>query len=386
MQNIGTPRIYVNLHSWAKAIGLISDTNPYFTNSNVLSGEDWEGSWQGKLDDIRAIFENGSNPIKAKTIYGVDDENHSTMSIITQYKTNLSQLMEGNCYLALLNHNLASEGARLNQEIVSGFDAYTSDGSSEDYSGTFTITGGVNIEAVSGDRFKIEYDGFSIAHFNYSGEAHNRIYPLFGVNVGDGMAGGEEIKMGGFAFGNYYDFPHSPELNAKQSIEMGQLTRHQSVIGGSLSNSMQTKEMWGDLGAWELDSPSEQDDASKLGVRAGKRVWDLSFKYLQGKDALPINALGNTIFDIDNASSYDSTDYTDGGESAYFNSNLLDGEDFFSSVWNKTLGGHLPFIFQPDNTNNNPDQFAICKFDQDSLVLKQVANNVYDVKLKIREI
>ena len=38
MQNVGTPRIYVNLHLWAKAMGLIHDESPYFTNSNVLSG------------------------------------------------------------------------------------------------------------------------------------------------------------------------------------------------------------------------------------------------------------------------------------------------------------------------------------------------------------
>ena len=175
---------------------------------------------------------------------------------------------------------------------------------------------------------------------------------------------------------------------------MGQLTRHQSVIGGSLSNSMQTKNMWGDLGAWELDSPSEQDDASKLGVRAGKRVWNLSFKHLQGKDTLPINALGGSLGDFDslnnssNGYTYQEDWYAYGifGSGADNYLSVLNGSDFFSSCWNKTMGGHLPFIFQPDNTNNNPDQFAICKFDQDSLVLKQVANNVYDVKLKIREV
>ena len=56
------------------------------------------------------------------------------------------------------------------------------------------------------------------------------------------------------------------------------------------------------------------------------------------------------------------------------------------------MGGHLPFIFQPDGGadvegagNFNPDQFAICRFDMDSLQYDQVANNAYNVKLKIRE-
>ena len=48
--------------------------------------------------------------------------------------------------------------------------------------------------------------------------------------------------------------------------------------------------------------------------------------------------------------------------------------------------GNLPFIFQPDSNNNNPDQFAICKFDMKEFKFEQVANGVYNVKLKIREV
>ena len=66
-----------------------------------------------------------------------------------------------------------------------------------------------------------------------------------------------------------------------------------------------------------------------------------------------------------------------------FSSNILDGQDFFSSVWNKTMAGHLPFIFQPDNNNNN--EFAICRFDMKSLTYSQIGVNLYNVKLKIRE-
>jgi len=401
MQNVGTPRIYVNLHLWAKAMGLIHDESPYFTNSNVLSGEFWEGSWQGKLDDIRAIFENGANPVKAKTIYGIDDENHGTMSVITLYKTALSQLMEGNCYLALLNHNIASEGARLNQEIVSGLSAYTQyniDGVvEEDYSGHFMVTGGVNVDAVSGDIFKIQYDGFSIAHLDYSGEAHNRIYPIFGINTGDGMTGGEEIKMGGFAFGNYWDAPHSPDLNLTMSIESDGITTQQTKGGATLTNMRyRGTPKWGELGAWELQSysaegnPTSWSRNANLGARGGRRSWNLTFSYLSDKQTLPINALGGSLSNPDSMDGYTSgDDYYDGGEAGTIfgtQGNLLsvlNGEDFFSAVWNKTQG--LPFIFAPDKNNANPDQFAICRWDMDSLDVKQVAYNTYTISLKIRE-
>ena len=55
-------------------------------------------------------------------------------------------------------------------------------------------------------------------------------------------------------------------------------------------------------------------------------------------------------------------------------------------VIHKTMGGALPFIFQPDSNNNSPDQFAICMIEQDSISFEQVAYNVYNVKLKIREV
>ena len=52
----------------------------------------------------------------------------------------------------------------------------------------------------------------------------------------------------------------------------------------------------------------------------------------------------------------------------------------------KTLGGSLRFIFQPDKTDFTPDGFAICVLDQDSISFKQVAHNTYNVSLKILEV
>ena len=59
-------------------------------------------------------------------------------------------------------------------------------------------------------------------------------------------------------------------------------------------------------------------------------------------------------------------------------------DSFVAQVWNKTLGGGLPFIFQPNS--NNRDEFYICKFDQSSLQISQSAFNVYDISLKIEEV
>ena len=66
--------------------------------------------------------------------------------------------------------------------------------------------------------------------------------------------------------------------------------------------------------------------------------------------------------------------------------NIFTGNNFFSQVWQKTLGGTLPFIFQPDKDNNNVDQFAICKFRENSLKATQTAPSVYDISVVIEEV
>ena len=66
--------------------------------------------------------------------------------------------------------------------------------------------------------------------------------------------------------------------------------------------------------------------------------------------------------------------------------NLLTDNNFFSQVIHKTNGGQLPFIFQPDSNSPASDNFAICKFDMKSFKFEQVANGVYNMKLKIREV
>ena len=77
--------------------------------------------------------------------------------------------------------------------------------------------------------------------------------------------------------------------------------------------------------------------------------------------------------------SFDDDDVTND----VFNYNLLTDDNFFSQVIHKTNGGQLPFIFQPNLSDNTV--FAICKLDSDFKVT-QVANGVYNTKVVVREI
>ena len=118
--------------------------------------------------------------------------------------------------------------------------------------------------------------------------------------------------------------------------------------------------------------------------KTGRRVWNLTFSFLDDGNIFGANQmLNNDIFKTEIADGNFTFDDNDVNASNEFIFNITQDDSFFSQVINKTLGGSLPFIFQPDN--QYPD-FAICKFDQNSFSFAQQSPNLYRITLKIREI
>ena len=344
-QNVGTPRIYVDWGSWLKSIGqfeLIQEQDGISTNYDLL---------------YPRIGLNVN--VQEFPTLGVDSWHNVKMtSGAFGYLNNFPN------YCAVLGHNFATVGNRFGVA---------------DSSSTMAMVELVNINPSYPNL--VYNDGFSIAKISNAQEPEY-IKPFFAGE--NNIPHQQDLKIGAICYGKYYDFPHSPDLNLTMTIENDGITTQQTKGGATLTNARYTgSPKWGDYGSWELGDGSI---ASTLGARTGRRSWNLTFSYLSSKQTLPINALGNTVFDTSNASSYDSTDYTDTLDSDYFNSNVLDGEDFFSAVYSKCGSLGLPFIFNPQGgNNNNPDMFAICRFDQNSLQVRQTAPNLYSISLKIRE-
>ena len=174
-------------------------------------------------------------------------------------------------------------------------------------------------------------------------------------------------------FGQYYNMPHSPDLSLTLTHDYSGVKTIETIGGASLSNARWSKpSKWGDREAWQLgDFPY---------YYSGRRIWDLSFSYISDTDIEPYSYYGNK---------YDS----DTGGSP----TVSEGdENWFQSVLFYTNGGQLPFIFNPDPSieylapdDGSPPrvpEYAICKFDMNSFSRKQVANNVYNIKVKVREV
>ena len=354
-QNVGTPRFYINVIEWLNSL-----------NAVTLSST-WTGS-SAHYNTLPVVLETLTTALTA---------------------TNVPKgVMTDQSFVAVLGHTMATDG-----------DTYhmMNDSANVFWTGLTDVTNG----DISSGTVTPGYDGFSITLFN-SGET---LIEGGGIafNVPDNNA-----KLGSVIIGSYYDMPHSPGLKLTMLREMDGVKRERTKGGNDLVHHKYFRSpKWGNLPAWEQSynatNPPSADYYSSS--RVGRKTWDLSWNYVRGSDLFGANeSLGNynppdpnysflggyypmVDLDSDTINSYgDDASYTE-DIGNYFNSNLLTDDNFFSQVIHKTNGGQLPFIFQPDSNNNNPDQFAICKFDiKRGFQFKQVAKGLYNIKLKIREV
>lgn len=213
------------------------------------------------------------------------------------------------------------------------------------------------------------YNGFAIGKFN-GGE----------IDAIELSVGYPDAKIGSCVVGTFFDMAHSSDLNLTMTMEYGGTKTLETKGGSYLSNTMWSKKpSWGGLSSWELVTGSTANYSFDKLALTGRRIWSLSFSYLDQESVFPEN-LNLTSYGTDYFN--DATSYS--REKALFHGSSND--NFVAEVLHKTNGGTIPFIFQPDNTNNQPDQFAICVLDQDTFQFKKITDSMYNISLTIREV
>jgi hypothetical protein len=345
-QNVGTPRFYIDSLNWWRSLGM-----PYLAGQHYnVDGYDVHGL----LEQLVGL--NPSNRVKMVSVG--DSQQYSYMT----FKADTSRTKN---FVAILGHNYLS-------------------GNCLSHMASIPAGGGIEIEVypngvvnypIGNVNNVVGFNGWSLVR-----DLVNLVDELHIYTTPEAVAT-NDLYIGAIAHGTYYDMPHSPDLSLTMTREYGGIKTIETKGGASLSNTFYTKPaMWGDAGAWELYRGTP--DWQKLS-RSGRKIWDLSFSYLSDSDVFP---------DVSSLNNYETSGHsTDDGTTPTENT-LLTDDNFFSQVIHKTNGGQLPFIFQPDGQSSseadgsNPDQFAICKFDMKSFNFEQVANRVYNVKLKIREV
>ena len=327
-QNVGTPRFYINLLEWYNSIGYASFPSRWHTLPVDTSNE-----W------IHVYFD----PFIIGLMSGTSDK-----------------YPHGQNFIALLGHNCVSAGG----------DVFLHESSD---------VGIVEVINKQPHHFS-GYDGFSIGIFD------NDVVEIMYCSYWDSneeIWKGSRLNIGSVVLGSFYDMPNAPDLSLTMSREYGGIKEFTTHSGSSMSNTMWSKPpAWGDLGAWELGS------GNPALSRSGRRTWQLKFSFMSDSDLWGIQVLDGGKWGSQAGYGWEDNDEftADLSGEGKFHYNLLTDDSFFSRVWYKTLGGTLPFIFQPDSSNNNPDQFCIAKFKDNSLKATQSAFNVYDISLSIEEV
>tara|TARA_R110000824_G_scaffold88686_1_gene217983 strand:- start:1072 stop:2082 length:1011 start_codon:yes stop_codon:yes gene_type:complete len=320
----------------------------------------WGDYWKSLGADVHSL--NLLNPSQQGTDFSTpigDDYNFPTVT-----RMPYPAAAKGINFYAVLGHNMGTNiGAAPYFAIKQQVD--------DEWQEDILIDGtSHSMQINTGDGESPEHDGFSIGVITNPSDGYvsGNPYMATGIRKPVNVSEISALEINSFVFGQTYDMPHSPDLNLKLSYEYDGVKTIQTKGGATLSNASYTKPAdWGDdIGAWQL--------GGEKNYRSGRRVWDLSFSFLADSDIMPKVAATTNYEAGDN--------YVDGFPQE---NTLLEGTDFFSQVWNRTMGGHLPFIFQSDKDDSSPQNFAICRFDQSSLQYNQISPNLYNVKLKIRE-
>ena len=183
---------------------------------------------------------------------------------------------------------------------------------------------------------------------------------------------GETIKLGDISLGWSYSMPHSPDLELTLNYENESIKTQTTKGGHTLTNAgWNHQPVWNRKAAWVRgtgDSDSADFDDYRI-YPSGRRSWNLKFSYLDKTNMFSENFLYN-----ESEAYYGIFEKT--GEASY---NIK--QDWLNSFWFSTNCGQLPFIFQP---NQSEEEYAICRI-QGTPSFTQVANGVYDVSLTVVE-
>ena len=433
-QSIGTPRFFIDYTQLARVKGFYFDRTELAEIEGMIDGDGFVTAIADGLSDNRAKKNTNiwdydyANP----TTYTVGNDNGNE-EIKTNFKFAFSfwnpndnwntqipavaKLAHGINYLAVINHDLASaftyngiENENLNIKAYlwsGGFNNYSGEpGQGVDWGSqneNFVLSdtrinfselnGGANPSSVNDI---ISKNGYTVKLLsNELGEpsslpsenpyAYNTFVVDFDMysQVSDNgeSSQGRNFNIGAITFGKYIDLPVSPDLKVVKSIDFDGVSVQRGLGGGDFVNiNNDGSPAWLRGQPWTLNRKASSDTGNpvldmKIG-RNGRRKWDMSFSYISNDDL---------FYDHKESLSFGSMQYSDQDEETLFTT-----KSEIQQLWDLTLGGALPFLFTPDkdagNGNGDDVEYCVCRLDQDSFKVTQVAYQVWNVRLSVVEV
>ena len=355
---VATPRVYVDNLLLARTLGLKFNIGSIYygmpDDDHVVYSDSSTAKALWDLDPVRSLrFQNQTDDITfiQNEFYTSDDDR--------PYLGAFFNLMHTSNYAAVLNHNLFSGGDESTQVNL-------------DYNGTTLIESTTSI--VGNFNEDIDEDGFIIAEFELNDE--NIELDQFDFKIVPSSAtdlGSFDYNIGSFSVGTYLDFPVSPDLSVKVGYTHDGVQSKRTIGGKDLTHvSYSGSPDWGRLPPF---STSKGIDTYYRGTGfTGRKSWDMKFSYVDKTDMF------NAVQSGSSAGGYFRSLLSEDGT---FDVGFKQDNSILGVYLNRTLGGSLRHVLQPDNTKA---EFYMVKLDQRSTKITSVAHGVFEVSFKFVQV
>lgn len=349
-QRIRTPRIYPCAINHSLSLGKMTTAN----FKHYIDGSE-------QSDNKSELF--NLKPAQAVNLGG----NGTTLEHIIQIDSNEDSdtFVSDNNFMLIMGHNFHNADVK--------FKVYNYDTWGEAYkaltpivnAGSTTGTGGEWTSPQSGS-YQAWYNNWTL--FSFTGGSTTNRYTRLYLNHNSAEHGadgstrtnasyGQDISIANIIMGDYWDFPHSPDLEIKKSIEFG--NNVQESIGGSKYStaSWLSAPHWG--GKHEAFDAKTHLTPNQM-RKAGKITYDMKFSYMQDSDLFT--------------------------PELYQEQDIFTETSFMGQVLQRTLGTHHPFLIQWDNSSSSlvRDNFSWVRFAKVPS-FRQVAINIWECDVSLVE-
>jgi len=336
--NVRTPRFYTDYINYFLSRGSTQDGNfdVQPTSVNGLSIIGLQNGTEAELFDMKP-----TNTVDFNTSADPDGHVIISLDLKASYKKS---------FIAILNHNLNTADGKI-RISASNTEAHVQ---AADFGSAtaITCTEVVNAGSISTNIITPATDGSTIVRFT---ESDLRYWGIQFEGNGGNEFSATDLYVGCILAGEYYEMPHAPDMAIKRSIIFDQVKVMESVGGQRFSN-MSNIGRQAESGS--ISPFSTSIHAAR--IHGGRITYDMNFSYLNSTDVMP--------------NEYDIYEIAD--------------DAVVEDVWNKTNGRHLPFIFSVDKDsegNNAESEHIFARFGQDSLDMTQVANDMWNINMRIEE-
>lgn len=340
--NIRTPRFYVDRINYilnrGRTISQSCEIQATNTSNNTVGLK--TGSEVSDLIDMR--------PLNQATFNTSDTTTTREDTVVTRFDFAFGSYVTN--FVAILNHNMTSAEAKFS--IGHGTETQVE---TIGFTGGTTITPSVVLNGSENSNIVTpQSNGHTLVTFTTSAaNQQNWGIQFQGSGGSNRFNDNDDLKIGCILIGELYDMPQSPDLSVKRSIAFDK-QKIQESLGGQRFSTMSS---YGKGYASEQSKSPFHDYTSNgaRGLYGGRMSYDMKFSYLNSTDVMP-----------DDYSSFNDNSVVD-------------------DLWNATHGRHTPFIFTQDGTSISESDYLFARFGQDSLQMNQVANDMFDVSMKIEE-